>query len=106
MDYFAAVQEGRKRVQKALSLLEEVAGPSHPVLFLKTGRTDWSPVGEENLYSMIDGKVGTAAVVICDSDGNTKAMSGWLVREDAAKSASILQSRGLGRFLGEVKLPI
>ncbi len=106
MDYFKAVQEGKRRVQSALSLLEEAAGPSHAVLFMKTGRTDWSPVGEENLYSTIDGKDGTAAVVICDSDGNTKAMSGWLLMEDAAKSASILQSRGLSHFLGEVKLPI
>jgi len=83
-----------------------VAGPSYPVLFMKTGRTEWSPVGEENLYSMIDGKNNTAAVVICDSDGNTKAMSGWLSREDAAKSASILQSRGIDMFKGDVKLPI
>jgi len=44
--------------------------------------------------------------VICDSDGNTKAMSSWLSREDAAKSASILQSRGIERFKGDVKLPI
>lgn len=106
MDYFQAVQEGRKIAQRAIKLLEEVAGPSYPVLFMKTGRTEWSPVGEENLYSMIDGKNNTAAVVICDSDGNTKAMSGWLSREDAAKSASILQSRGIDMFKGDVKLPI
>jgi hypothetical protein len=106
LDYFKAVQEGRRRVQSSLSLLEEAAGPSHAVLFMKTGRTDWSPVGEENLYSTIDGKGGTTAVVICDSDGNTKAMSGWLSSEDAEKSASVLQSRGLGHFLGEVKLPV
>ena len=106
MDYFQAVQEGRTIVQRAIKLLQEVAGPSYPVLFMKTGRTEWSPVGEENLYSMIDGKNNTAAVVICDSDGNTKAMSGWLSREDAAKSASILQSRGIDMFKGDVKLPI
>ncbi len=106
MDYFKAVQEGRRRAQDALILLEKVAGPSHPVLFLKIGKTDWTPVGEENLYSTIDGKDGTTGVVICDSDGNTKAMSGWLSRGDAEKSASVLQSRGLGHFLGEVKLPV
>ena len=106
MDYFQAVQEGRTIVQRAIKLLQEVAGPSYPVLFMKTGRTDWTPVGEENLYSIIDGKNNTAAVVICDSDGNTKAMSTWLSREDAAKSASLLQSRGIDRFRGDVKLPI
>jgi len=106
LDYFHAVQEGSKIAQRAIKLLEEVAGPCYRVLFMKTGRTEWSPVGEENLYSMIDGKNNTAAVVICDSDGNTKAMSGWLSREDAAKSASILQSRGIDMFKGDVKLPI
>ncbi|TLX98562.1 MAG: hypothetical protein E6K96_00220 [Thaumarchaeota archaeon] len=106
MDYFQAVQEGRTIVQRAIKLLQEVAGPSYPVLFMKTGRTDWSPVGEENLYSVIDGKNDTAAVVICDSDGNTKAMSTWLSKGDAAKSATILESRGIVRFRGEVKLPI
>ena len=83
-----------------------MAGLSYPVLFIKTGRTDWTPVSEENLYSIIDGKNNTAAVVICDSDGNTKAMSTWLSREDAAKSASLLQSRGIDMFRGDVKLPI
>ena len=106
MDYFQAVQEGRTRAQRAIQLLQEVAGPSYAVLFMKMGRTDWSPVGEENLYSIINGKNDTAAVVICDSDGNTKAMSSWLSRGDAAKSASTLQSRGIERFRGEVKLPI
>ena len=106
MDYFQAVQEGKTRVQHAIKLLQEVAGPSYPVLFIKTGRTDWTPVSEENLYSIIDRKNSTAAVVICDSDGNTKAMSTWLSREDAAKSASLLQSRGIDMFRGDVKLPI
>ena len=106
MDYFQAVQEGKTRVQHAIKLLQEVAGPSYPVLFIKTGRTDWTPVSEENLYSIIDGKNNTAAVVICDSDGNTKAMSTWLSREDAAKPASLLQSRGIDMFRGDVKLPI
>ena len=106
MDYFHAVQEGRTIVQRAIKLLQDVAGPSYPVLFIKTGRTDWTPVSEENLYSIIDGKNNTAAVVICDSDGNTKAMSTWLSREDAAKSASLLQSRGIDMFRGDVKLPI
>jgi len=106
LDYFQAVQEGKTRVQRAIKLLQEVAGPSYPVLFIKTGRTDWTPVSEENLYSIIDGKNNTAAVVICDSDGNTKAMSTWLSREDAAKSASLLQSRGIDMFRGDVKLPI
>jgi len=86
--------------------LQEVAGPSYPVLFLKTGTSGWNPVGEENLYSTVAGKEGTAAVVICDSDGNTKAMSSWMGKGDAAKSASLLKSKGIELFRGEVKLPV
>jgi hypothetical protein len=36
---------------KALEVLQEVAGPCSPVLFLKMGRNDWVPVGEENFLS-------------------------------------------------------
>ncbi len=67
---------------------------------------DWNPVGEENLYSIVNGKNDTAAVVICDSDGNTKAMSRWLGREVVAQSASQLQAKGIERYNGDVKLPI
>jgi len=106
LDYFKAVQEGRARVERSMKILQEAAGPSYPVLFMKTGLADWNPVGDENLYSIVSGKNDTAAVVICDSDGNTKAMSTWLRREAAVESASLLQSKGIERFTGEVKLPI
>ena len=89
-----------------MKLLQEAAGPSYPVLFMKTGMADWNPVGDENLYSIVAGKNDTAAVVICDSDGNTKAMSTWMGKEVAAESASLLQSKGIERFKGDVKLPI
>ncbi len=86
--------------------MQESAGPSYPVLFIKTGMPDWNPVGDENLYSIVNGKNDTAAVVICDSDGNTKAMSRWLGKEVVAESASLLRSKGIERFEGDVKLPI
>lgn len=106
MDYFNAVQQGRSRVQRAVQLLDEVGVPSSPVLFIKVGKTDWTPVGDENFYSIIEGKDFTAAVVLCDGDGNSKAMSAWLGREAVSKFAPILESRGVGRYAGEVKLPI
>lgn len=106
MDYFTAVQEGKARSQRAVQLLQEVAGQSSSVFFMKTGRTDWVPVGDENLHSSVAGKNDTAALVICDNDGNTKAMSAWLPRARVEQMAAVFDSRGVERFHGEVKLPI
>jgi len=106
LDYFTAVQTGRARVKRSLEKLQGTAGPSYPVLFLKMGIQDWTPVGEEELLAVVSGKEGKAAVVICDSDGNSKAMSSWLAREDAERIAGELESEGLARFEGDVKLPV
>lgn len=106
MDYFTAVQKGRERVRRSLDKLQEVAGPSYPVLFLKMGITDWTPVGEEDLFSLVSGKEGTAAVVISDSDGNAKAMSPWTSRTDAERAGRSLEARGCARYTGELKLPV
>lgn len=106
MDYFEAVQEGRKRVNEAIAVLQQVAGPSYPMLFLKIGITDWTPVGIEMLHSVVPGKNGTAAVVICDADGNSKTMSAWVPASKAEEISKALASEGVQEFEGEVKLPI
>ena len=106
MDYFSAVQEGRKRVSLAVAALQEVAGPSYPMLFLKMGVPDWTPVGSEMLYKIVPGKGDTAALVICDGDGNAKAMSTWVPARGAEEFAKALESKGIPSFPGDVKLPI
>ena len=106
MDYFSAVQEGRRRVSRAVDTLQKVAGPSYPMLFLKLGASEWIPVGDEMLRKTIPGKGGTAAVVICDSEGNAKAMSAWLPEAKAEEHSRSLEKEGLPVFPGEVKLPI
>ncbi len=106
MDYFAAVQEGRRRVNQAVAALQSVAGPSYPMLFLKLGITDWTPVGDEMLHNVVPGKGGTAALVICDAEGNAKAMTAWLPADRANEFAKLLESKGIPVFSGEVKLPI
>lgn len=105
-DYFTAVQEGRRRVKRAIIALQEVAGPSSPVLFLKMGSQDWTPVGEESLFAVVGGRSSTAAVVICDGEGNSKAISGWLPQEETDDIAKSLMSRGMKRYDGEIRLPI
>ena len=105
-DYFTAVQTGRARVKRSLELLQEAAGPSYPVLFLKMGVQDWTPVGEEELFALVPGKGGTAAVVVCDSDGNAKAVSSWSSQADGERISRVLASKGCPRYNGDVKLPV
>ncbi len=105
-DYFAAVQEGRRRVKEAVELLQEVAGPSSPVLFLRMETKDWTPVGEESLFSIVKGRNSTAAVVLCDGAGNAKAISGWVPEIEAEGFARSLEGKGLSRFEGDVVLPL
>lgn len=100
------MQTGRARVRLAQEKLQEVAGPSYPVLFLKMGVPEWIPVGEEELFAPVAGKGGTVAVVLCDSDGNAKAMSSWSSRADSERISRALESKGLTRYKGEVKLPV
>ena len=106
MDYFSAVQKGKERVRAAVQSLSEVAGPSSPVLFLKMGVEQWTPVGEEELLSVVDGKENTAALVLCDAEGNAKAMSGWLGRHIPDGFAKELETKGHRKYGGQVKLPV
>ena len=89
-----------------MEILQEVAGPCSAVLFLRMGSQDWTPVGEETLFAVVVSKNSTAAVVICDGEGNSKAMSGWVPVERAEAIARSLEARGILRFRGEVKLPM
>lgn len=106
MDYFTAVQKGKERVRAAVEALSKVAGPSYPVLFLKMEDERWAPVGEEELVSVVDGEKDTAALVLCDSDGNAKAMTAWVRRGDATRFAAELEKGGHAKYGGQVKLPI
>jgi hypothetical protein len=106
LDYFTAVQQGKKRVNAAISALQEVAGPSSPMLFLKLGITDWTPVGDEMLQKIVPGKNGTAALVICDGEGNSKAISAWFPEQKADDLSKSLELKGIPVFPGDVKLPI
>lgn len=93
-------------MKEALRVLQEAAGPSYPMLFLKLGVGEWTPVGREMLYSLVKGKAGTEALVVCDSEGNSKAMSGWLAEGKARECAVSLEAKGLPRYTGDVKLPV
>jgi len=106
LNYFEAVQLGRSRAKAAVDLLQGIAGASHPTLFLKMGVTEWTPVGEEMLYALVPGKNSTAAVVICDGDGNSKSMSDFVSALESVRISGALAAKGFQRFEGEVKLPV
>ena len=93
-------------MNRAVGALQEVAGPSYPMLFLKLGDSNWDPVGDEMLQKLIPGKNESAAIVICDADGNSKAMSGWLAVQSAEECSRKLVLKGVPVYSGEVKLPI
>ena len=76
------------------------------MLLLKLGVPMWTPVGEEALQKVVPGKNATAALVICDADGNAKAMSSWLPESRAKELSKSLEQKGVPMFRGEVKLPI
>jgi hypothetical protein len=105
MDYFSAVKVGRARTQLAGELLREVAGNSYPVLFLQEGKNDWTPVGDEVLYSEVAGDRALVSVVLSDNEGNAKAMSDWMPREEASRIVASLKAKGIQEYTGEVRLP-
>ena len=106
MNYFEAVQVGRTRVNIAVEFLQSITRPCHPTLFLKMGVPEWTPVGEEMLYALVPGKNSTVAVVICDNDGNSKAMSDFVSALDGVRISGALAAKGIQRFDGEVNLPV
>ncbi len=106
MDYFSAVKEGRSRVSRAVSVLQDLAGPCYPMLFLKLGVTEWTPVGDEMLQKVVPGKNRTAALVICDAEGNSKAMSAFVPEEKARDYSQALEQKGIPVYPDDVKLPI
>jgi hypothetical protein len=93
-------------VDAAIQLLQGVAGNCHPLLFLKMGVQEWTPVGEEMLYALVPGKNSTVAVVICDSGGNSKTMSDFVSALDGVRISGALAAKGVQRFDGEIKLPV
>jgi hypothetical protein len=106
VDYFNAVQEGRARVRKAIAVLDSLLAPSSPVLFLKMDTKDWTPVGEETMVALVKGQDQKSAIVICDADGNSKAISAWVTDTVAQETLKSLEGKGLGKFEGELRLPI
>jgi len=83
MQYFPALKLGQKRVADAREYLNKFTnGKAMPALALKDNKTNvWEPVGEENLYAIVDESSGFVLtdnsgyiIAIVDNNGLTKAL--------------------------------
>lgn len=115
MQYFTALKIGQKRVQEARELLNKfVNGKAMPALALRDNKTNvWEPVGEENLYAVVDESSGFVLtdtsgylLVLCDKNGISKALVQGLNKEQKDEVIKMLESANVPQYKGNVSLPV
>ena len=115
MQYFLALKEGQKRVNKAREYLNKLAnGKAMPALALKDNKTNvWEPVGEENLYAIVNGASGFVVtddggyiLVLCDKNGIAKTIAQGLSDEEKTNITNSLKSDNIEEHHGDVSLPV
>ena len=115
MQYFAALKIGQKRVQEARDLLNKfVNGKAMPALALRDNKTNvWEPVGEENLYAVVDESSGFVLtdtsgylLVLCDKNGISKALVQGLNKDQKEVVVKMLEAANVSQYAGNVSLPV
>ena len=115
MQYFQALKVGQKRVESARSYLNSISNDrAMPALALRDNKTKiWEPVGEENLYAVIDESSGFVLtdnsgyiLVICDSQGISKAIVQSLTQEQKDTIVQSLQNDNIVEYKGKISLPV
>lgn len=115
MQYFVALKIGEKRVKAAREYLNKISnGQAMPALALRDNRSNaWEPVGEENLYSILNDAGGHVLtdvsgymVVLCDKNGISKAIVRGLDAERKDEIVKRLQSDNILEYKGQVTLPV
>ena len=115
MQYFMALKMGQKRVSEAREYLNRFAnGKAMPALALKDSKTNvWEPVGEENLYAVVNGATGFVVtddggyiLVLCDNNGIAKTIAQGLSDEEKTNIINMLKSDNIEEYHGEVSLPV
>ncbi|SRR5579875_3344390 len=105
MRYFDACKIGQERTEEAAKILGGVSGYAKGAVFLKHESTSFDPVGEENFYAIVQLKPPSVVVVLCDSGGNSKAMSQFLSKQSAESVVKKLEALGIQPYQGEPYLP-
>ena len=110
-----ALKVGQKRVNNAREYLNKFAnGKAMPALALVDNKTNiWEPVGEENLYSVVNGASGFVVtddggyiLVLCDKNGIVKTIAQGLSDEEKTSIINSLKLDNIQEYDGEVSLPV
>ena len=99
MQYFQAVQQGKKRAGKSQMKLFELAG--FAMLTLTTKKVDgkFVPVGEEDYTAVIKTPDGYVTILV-DGDGCTKAQTKALEKDEAMKIFQKVRESEIPEFAG------
>ena len=100
MQYFQAVQQGKKRANEAQMKLFDIAGFAMLTLTTKKKDGKFIPVGEETYCAAIKKPEGYV-VILVDGDGYTKTQSKDLEKEEAAKIFTKAKESGIEEFPGK-----
>ena len=115
MQYFRALQIGKKRVAQAREYLNKfMNGKAMPALALKDTKSNvWEPVGEENLYAFVDESSGFVLtdtsgyiVAIVDNTGLTKALVQGVNQQQKEDLLKSFEADNIPEFKGKVILPV
>jgi hypothetical protein len=100
MQYFQAVQQGKKRANEAQMKLFDIAGFAMLTLTTKKKDGKFIPVGEETYCAAIKKPEGYV-VILVDGDGYTKTQTKDLEKEEATKIFGKAKESGIKEFPGK-----
>jgi len=115
VQYFQALKVGQKRVAEARDYLNKLTdGKAMPALALKNSKTNvWEPVGEENLYAIVDETTGfvltdTSGYIIAlvDNNGYSKTLVQGMNKEQKENLEKLFQADKILEYKGKVSLPV
>ena len=115
MQYFQALKIGKKRVESSRSYLNSLANDrAMPALALRDNKSNiWEPVGEENLYAVVDESSGFVLtdssgyiLALCDKNGISKAIVQGLSQEQKDEIVKLLEKDIIPEYKDKVILPV
>ena len=115
MQYFQALKVGQKRVEATRAYLNSISNDrAMPALALRDNKTNiWEPVGEENLYAVVDESSGFVLtdssgyiLALCDKNGISKALVQGLSQEQKNEIVTLLEKDNIPEYKGKVALTV
>ena len=115
MQYFQALKIGQKRVESSREYLNSLSNDrAMPALALRDNKSNiWEPVGEENLYAIVDESSGFVLtdssgyiLALCDKNGISKAIVQGLSQEQKDEMVKLLENDKIPEYKGKVVLPV